>query len=46
LLGLTTNTVTKAIVAFSSGGKAYALQIVPGLIAMILVVWLGAWFFR
>jgi len=45
LLGLTTNTVTKAIVAFSSGGKAYALQIVPGLIAMILVVWLGTWFF-
>jgi uncharacterized membrane protein (DUF4010 family) len=46
LLGLTTNTVTKAIVAFSSGGKAYALQIIPGLIAMILVVWLGAWFIR
>jgi len=44
LLGLTTNTITKAFVAFSSGGKAYALQVVPGLVLMIAAVWLGAWF--
>jgi uncharacterized membrane protein (DUF4010 family) len=43
LLGLTTNTVTKAIVAFNAGGKAYALQVVPGLIAMMAAVWAGAW---
>jgi uncharacterized membrane protein (DUF4010 family) len=44
LVGLTTNTFTKAIVAFNAGGKRYAMQIVPGLIAMVLAVWLGAWF--
>jgi uncharacterized membrane protein (DUF4010 family) len=43
LLGLTTNTITKAIVAFNSGGKAYALQVVPGLGIMMAAVWLGAW---
>jgi uncharacterized membrane protein (DUF4010 family) len=43
LVGLTTNTVTKAIVAFNSGGKAYALQVVPGLVAMMTAVWMGAW---
>ena len=43
LVGLTTNTITKAIVAFNSGGKAYALQVVPGLFAMVVAVWLGAW---
>jgi uncharacterized membrane protein (DUF4010 family) len=43
LVGLTTNTITKAIVAFNSGGKAYALQVVPGLITMMAAVWLGTW---
>jgi uncharacterized membrane protein (DUF4010 family) len=43
LVGLTTNTTTKAIVAFNSGVKAYALQVVPGLVAMLVAVWLGAW---
>ena len=43
LIGLTTNTVMKAVVAFKSGGVNYALRIVPGLILMMAAVWLGAW---
>ncbi len=43
VVGLTTNTITKAIVAFNSGGKAYAFQVVPGLVAMMAAVWVGAW---
>ncbi len=42
-LGLTTNTLSKVVVAFKSGGRAYALQIVPGLVAMMLAAWLGVW---
>ncbi|MDO8458741.1 MAG: MgtC/SapB family protein [Burkholderiaceae bacterium] len=43
LVGLTTNTLMKAIVAFKSGGIRYASRIVPGLVFMIIAVWLGAW---
>lgn len=41
LLGLSTNTATKVFLAFQSGGRAYALKIVPGLMAMLAAVWLG-----
>lgn len=41
LLGLTTNTITKAMVAFNSGGRAYGWQLAPGLVAMVSAVWLG-----
>ncbi len=43
LIGLTTNTVMKAVVAFKSGGVNYAMRIVPGLVLMMAAVWLGAW---
>lgn len=43
LIGLTTNTVIKAVVAFKSGGVHYATRIAPGLVLMIAAVWLGAW---
>jgi uncharacterized membrane protein (DUF4010 family) len=43
LVGLTTNTLMKAVVAFKSGGIHYAMRIVPGLAMMIAAVWLGAW---
>ena len=43
LVGLTTNTLMKAVVAFKSGGVRYAMRIVPGLALMIIAVWLGAW---
>jgi len=41
LLGLTTNTLTKAIVAFNAGGLAYASKIVPGLVLMVSATWAG-----
>ena len=43
LLGLSANTLTKAVVAFNAGGRAYALKIVPGLGVMMLAVWAGYW---
>jgi uncharacterized membrane protein (DUF4010 family) len=46
LLGLTTNAVTKAVVAFQAGGPAYANKIVPGLVLMVSASWLGFWWVR
>ena len=43
LMGLTTNTLMKAVLAIKSGGSRYAWRIVPGLALMIAAVWLGAW---
>jgi hypothetical protein len=44
IAGLTTNTVTKMVVAISSGGRRFALQIIPGLILVVLGVWFGTIF--
>jgi uncharacterized membrane protein (DUF4010 family) len=46
LLGLTTNTLTKAVVAFQAGGTVYASKIVPGLVLMVSATWLGFWWAR
>ena len=46
LLGLTTNAVTKAVVAFQAGGPAYANKIVSGLVLMVSASWLGFWWVR
>jgi uncharacterized membrane protein (DUF4010 family) len=43
LVGLSTNTLMKALVAFKAGGAIYAARIVPGLVLMIVGVWLGVW---
>ena len=43
LVGLSTNALMKAVVAFNAGGAAYAARIVPGLVLMIAAVWLGLW---
>jgi uncharacterized membrane protein (DUF4010 family) len=43
LLGLTTNTMTKAVLAFNAGGLHYAGKIVPGLVLMVAATWLGFW---
>ena len=43
LIGLSSNTLMKAIVAYKSGGVQYASRIVPGLVLMIAAVWVGAW---
>lgn len=41
LLGLTANTLTKAVVAYQAGGMAFARKVIPGLLAMNLAAWLG-----
>ena len=43
LVGLSTNTLMKAVLAFKAGGVRYAWRIVPGLVLMMGAVWLGAW---
>jgi uncharacterized membrane protein (DUF4010 family) len=46
LVGLTTNTMTKAVLAFNAGGLHYASKIVPGLVLMVAATWLGFWWAR
>lgn len=41
LAGLTSNTLTKIIVAVVSGGWAFALRVVPGLVLVALAAWAG-----
>ena len=43
LLGFTTNTLTKIVVAFTAGGLRFGLKILPGLIAVIVAAFLGMW---
>ena len=42
LAALTTNTVTKMIFAVSTGGRPFALYVIPGLILMVAAAWAGA----
>ena len=41
LIGLTTNTITKAVIAITTGGRSFALQIIPGLLLVIVAAWAG-----
>ncbi len=41
LAGLTSNTLTKIIMAATSGGWAFALRVVPGLVLVALAIWVG-----
>lgn len=41
LAALTTNTITKIVVAVNSGSSRFAWQIIPGLIAVIAAAWGG-----
>jgi uncharacterized membrane protein (DUF4010 family) len=41
LAGLTTNTISKIVLAFSSGGTVYAMRLVPGLILVTGAAWAG-----
>ncbi len=43
LAALSTNTVTKVIVAWTSGGRPYALRLIPGLLLVIAAAWAGAY---
>jgi uncharacterized membrane protein (DUF4010 family) len=42
LAGFTTNSVTKAVLAWTSGGRRYALEIWPGLLLVLVAAW-GGW---
>lgn len=44
--GLTTNTLTKIIVAITSGGRSFALQVIPGLLLVVLSAWATALLIR
>jgi uncharacterized membrane protein (DUF4010 family) len=43
LVGLSTNTLSKAAIAWAGGNRAYALSIIPGLALTLLAAWAGAW---
>ncbi|MGZ5805024.1 MAG: MgtC/SapB family protein [Xanthobacteraceae bacterium] len=42
LAGLSTNTISKMFLAGSTGGRAFALRVIPGLIIVALAAWAGA----
>lgn len=42
LAGLSTNTVSKVILAVSSGGLSFAVRVIPGLILVACAAWAGA----
>lgn len=42
LAALTSNTVSKIIMAVTSGGWAFAVRVVPGLVLVALAAWFGA----
>jgi uncharacterized membrane protein (DUF4010 family) len=44
LAALTTNTITKIVLAITSGGRRFALQVVPGLLLVIASAWAAALF--
>jgi len=42
-LALAANSLTKVVLAFITGGRAYALRLLPGIAAMVLAFAAGAW---
>jgi uncharacterized membrane protein (DUF4010 family) len=42
LVGFSTNTISKIVLAGSAGGTAFALRVVPGLFMVALAAWAGA----
>ena len=42
LAALSTNTVSKIFVAWTSGGRGFALRLIPGLILVMVAAWAGA----
>jgi uncharacterized membrane protein (DUF4010 family) len=43
LIALTTNTITKAILAITAGGLGFALRVFPGLVLVVVAAWAGWW---
>jgi len=44
LVGLSTNTISKVIFAVASGGRSFALRVIPGLITVALLAWAGGFY--
>lgn len=44
LLAMTTNSVTKVVVAYATGGRGYALRVGPGVLAVLVALWAGGAF--
>lgn len=42
LVGFSTNSISKAVVAFSMGNRRFAFELLPGLILMVAAAW-GGW---
>jgi uncharacterized membrane protein (DUF4010 family) len=42
LVAFSTNTVTKVVLACTSGGRAFAIRVVPGLVLVMAAAWAGA----
>jgi uncharacterized membrane protein (DUF4010 family) len=43
LAALSTNTISKIIVALTSGGRSYAFRLIPGLLLVISAAWAGTY---
>jgi uncharacterized membrane protein (DUF4010 family) len=43
LAALSTNTVSKIVVAWTAGGRSYALRLIPGLLLVISAAWAGTY---
>jgi uncharacterized membrane protein (DUF4010 family) len=44
LAGLSTNTISKLVLAVTSGGRSFAVRVIPGLILVVLAAWAGAFY--
>ncbi|MGY4303933.1 uncharacterized membrane protein (DUF4010 family) [Bradyrhizobium sp. USDA 4369] len=42
LAALTANTISKIVVAWTSGGRSFAARLIPGLIVVVAAAWAGA----
>jgi uncharacterized membrane protein (DUF4010 family) len=42
LAGLSTNTISKLVLASTSGGRSFAVRVIPGLMLVVLAAWAGA----
>lgn len=43
MLAVSTNTVSKCVAAFSTGGWEYCRALAPGLALMLIAMWVGVW---
>jgi len=41
LVGFSTNSLTKIILAIASGSRAFAVRVVPGLVLVLVALWIG-----